>query len=140
MLPYSVYMPHTRPLQIASTVRVMLQQLKASAPEAAPQHFLAALKALYEEAIGEESAGQEEHTGDALQHLAAVSYRVASLYSGGLAGALSWLTVCAWLSFNTVGMRCTTLLQSATGLQAYIVCRWAGWINHDPDGPHTLSP
>jgi hypothetical protein len=62
----------------------MLQQLKASAPEAAPQHFLAALKSLYEEAVGEGDAGEEEHTGEALQHLAAVSHRIASLYSGVL--------------------------------------------------------
>jgi hypothetical protein len=61
----------------------MLQQLKASAPEAAPQHFLAALKTLYEEAVGEAAAGKEEVTGEALQHLAAVSHRIASLYSGG---------------------------------------------------------
>jgi hypothetical protein len=61
----------------------MLQQLKASAPEAAPQYFLAALKTLYEEAVGEEEAGEEEVTGEALQRLAAVSHRIASLYSGG---------------------------------------------------------
>uniref|UniRef100_A0A383WKN0 SCD domain-containing protein n=1 Tax=Tetradesmus obliquus TaxID=3088 RepID=A0A383WKN0_TETOB len=67
---------------IAATVRVMLQQLKASAPEAAPQHFLAALKMLYEEAAMQEEAGAEEQPGDSLQHCAAVSHRIASLYSG----------------------------------------------------------